>query len=161
MREKRYRKPRRLPMFSEPQAAANYAVASALPGLIPTVSTATDPLRTRAARVVPATPAIPGLVKGVRAGYDGGKFYSETPFQAADAFWQARPRGPQTSGPQTSGPQADAGWQARPSPAQLQPAAPAPAPSPPPPPPPAPGAAAKGAGSGSPRRSGRHGREGD
>ena len=92
MREKRYRKPRRLPMFSEPQAAANYAVASALPGLIPTVSTATAPLRTRAARVVPATPAIPGLVKGVRAGYDGGKFYSETPFQAADAFWQARPR---------------------------------------------------------------------
>ena len=121
MREKRYRKPRRLPMFSEPQAAANYAVASALPGLIPTVSTATDPLRTRAARVVPATPAIPGLVKGVRAGYDGGKFYSETPFQAADAFWQARP---QTSGPQTSGPQAHAGWQARPSPAQPQASAP-------------------------------------
>ena len=121
MREKRYRKPRRLPMFSEPQAAANYAVASALPGLIPTVSTATDPLRTRAARAVPATPAIPGLVKGVRAGYDGGKFYSETPFQAADAFWQARP---QTSGPQTSGPQAHAGWQARPSPAQPQASAP-------------------------------------
>ena len=118
MREKRYRKPRRLPMFSEPQAAANYAVASALPGLIPTV---TDPLRTRAARAVPATPAIPGLVKGVRAGYDGGKFYSETPFQAADAFWQARP---QTSGPQTSGPQAHAGWQARPSPAQPQASAP-------------------------------------
>ena len=121
MREKRYRKPRRLPMFSEPQAAANYAVASALPGLIPTV---TDPLRARAARAVPATPAIPGLVKGVRAGYDGGKFYSETPFQAADAFWQARPRGPQTSGPQTSGPQADAVWQARPSPAQPQASAP-------------------------------------
>ena len=121
MREKRYRKPRRLPMFSEPQAAANYAVASALPGLIPTVSTVTDPLRTRAARAVPATPAIPGLVKGVRAGYDGGKFYSETPFQAADAFWQARP---QTSGPQTSGPQAHAGWQARPSPAQPQASAP-------------------------------------
>ena len=125
MREKRYRKPRRLPMFSEPQAAANYAVASALPGLIPTVSsTVTDPLRTRAARAVPATPAIPGLVKGVRAGYDGGKFYSETPFQAADAFWQARPRGPQTSAPQTSGPQAHAGWQARPSPAQPQASAP-------------------------------------
>ena len=121
MREKRYRKPRRLPMFSEPQEAANYAVASALPGLIPTV---TDPLRARAARAVPATPAIPGLVKGVRAGYDGGKFYSETPFQAADAFWQARPRGPQTSGPQTSGPQAHAGWQARPSPAQPQASAP-------------------------------------
>jgi hypothetical protein len=121
MREKRYRKPRRLPMFSEPQAAANYAVASALPGLIPTVSTVADPLRTRAARAVPATPAIPGLVKGVRAGYDGGKFYSETPFQAADAFWQARP---QTSGPQTSGPQAHAGWQARPSPAQPQASAP-------------------------------------
>ena len=121
MREKRYRKPRRLPMFSEPQAAANYAVASALPGLIPTVSTVAAPLRPRAARAVPATPAIPGLVKGVRAGYDGGKFYSETPFQAADAFWQARP---QTSGPQTSGPQAHAGWQARPSPAQPQASAP-------------------------------------